>query len=170
MNPTTPRRHRRRFIAIGVAGLIGIGSAGALAFFLSRGTGTASQHVTTGSAPILSVTILPQAVVGPALLPAGAPDTFLVRVNNSNAVAVELQLTPTVRKDAGGGIFDTTSATFVDACQASWFSATMVTGGVYTIPAGNTPNLDSVTVSLTDTGTDQSACEALAPEIGVTAS
>jgi hypothetical protein len=36
-------------------------------------------------------------------------------------------------KTDGTGIYDTTSSSYVDACRASWFTATLTTGGTDTI-------------------------------------
>ena len=69
-----------------------------------------------------------------------------------------------------GDDFDTVSQTFIQDCRAAWFTATD-TGVTTILPAGpSAANVDTVTVSMLDSGTNQSVCESISPEIDVSAS
>lgn len=170
MTTTPKRRFRRRFVAIAVAGCVFIGAAGALAYFVSRGSGTTATNVTTGTAATLPVTVVLGPSTGSPLTPAGTAQTFTVQVHNANNVPVDYLLTAAVRSDGAGGVYDTTSGGFVDACLASWYGVTLSVTSPVTQPANTLLNEGSGSVTMSDNGADQSACESLTPEIDVTAS
>lgn len=165
------RRLRRRFVAVAVAGIIGVGSVTALAYFLTHGFGSSSIAVTVGGAPApVPISLSLAYTTRPALTPGGAPDTIEVDASNANAVPVEFSLTPVIKTD-GTGIYDTTSSSYKDACKASWFTVALTTGGTDTLPAHATSTqVDELTVTLIDSGSDQSACEGLVPEVDISAS
>jgi hypothetical protein len=168
---TAPKRHhRRRLAVIAVAGIIGLSATAALAYFVSRGTGTTATNVTTGTAPILPVTVVLGAVSGGPLTPGSGSEVFNVQVYNHNSVSVDYALSAAVRSDAAGGIYDTTSSTFVDSCLAAWYGVALSVTSPIAQPSNTLLNEGTATVAMSDSGTDQSVCEALKPAVDVTAS
>ena len=156
-------------VAVVGVSIAGLGATGALAYFLAHGTGTTTTTVTTGAAANVPLTFTAVGASGPVLTPGGASDSFRVNANNGNSAAATFGLAVTAKHDASGGVFNTASSSYVDGCQASWFVITLTTGGPYVVPANSAVNVDTVTISLTETGTDQSACESLTPEIDIAA-
>jgi hypothetical protein len=156
----------KRIVAAGLtAGLtLGLASA-AFAYFTSTGSGTG--NATVGSAG--TWTVATSAPTGGLLYPGVGTDTVAYTVTNSGSGYEELNGTTAALKTAtGGGVYDTTTSAFVDGCQASWFTVinTTVTGDV--AAAGDLSS--NVTIALTDSGTNQDACESLTPQVIVSAS
>jgi hypothetical protein len=167
------RRFRRRFVSIAAVFTVLLGGGSALAYFLAHGTGSATQNFVVGSAPTLNVNILPQAVAGSALTPGGPAQQSVIKIGNpgSNNATASVTLTATVKKDGAGGIFDAASNNYVDSCLASWFTTSFANaGGPFLIPAGNTNVVDTLSLAMIDSGTDQSVCENLQPVVTVTGS
>jgi hypothetical protein len=168
------RRLRRRVAIIVIAGIAGIGGVTAAAYFLTRGTATTTGNAVIGGTPApIAFELLLSAPTGPALTPGGSAQTLNVFAQNTSSTPLATSITPSLRSD-GTGIFDTTSGQFVDACKAVWFSLSTVNppGTQYSLPANMTSvsNIDGVLLKLNDSGTDQSACESLTPEVDVSAS
>lgn len=132
---------RRKLVALGLISAA-VAAGGALAYFV--GFGTASQSVHGGSAPGLTVTIDP---IGYDLYPGEPVPVSGTVANNSGHSARVGQLvadSPLITGEPVG-------------CNASWFAFPAV-------PLNTTlADLSSVpwngTLELTETGTDQSACE-----------
>ena len=85
-------------------------------------------------------------------------------------------MTAAMTTDGSGGVYDTTSSSFVDACKASWFSASI--GSLNkTLPIIMSSSQFTGTVTGTVTVTmpadalnNQAACGSLTPQVAVTAS
>jgi hypothetical protein len=70
-----------------------------------------------------------------------------------------------------GNVLQAGTFTQITGCLSSWFTDSMVTGGQYTVAAGATVVVDSITVAMPADATDnQSACENQTPYISVAAS
>lgn len=151
--------------------LVGSTAVAALAYFATRGTGSSAIIVTNGGTPApVAITLSLGYQTHPALTPGGAGDTIAVSAANPNSVPVTFALTPVMRTD-GTGIYDTTSSAFVDGCKVAWYTAVLTTGGTDSLAAHATSTqVDTLTVSLIESGGVQDACENLSPEVDISAS
>jgi len=175
MESTAPkRRHRRRLAAILVAAAIGIGSVTALAYFLTRGTSSTSVTAPVGGTPPpIAFTLLTTNVAPGPITPGSGMVEYNINATNPTSTPLTFALTATVKTDGVGGVYDNVSSAFVDGCKASWFTTQIgePVGWQYSLPANATNiGIDHVIVKMTESGTDQSACENLSPEVDVAAS
>ena len=80
----------------------------------------------------------------------------------------------TLTQDANGGVFDTISQTYVDACQASWFVSNGTISGGWTPPLvvqPASPATVNATVYMPANATvNQTACAGLSPQFTVSVS
>jgi hypothetical protein len=84
-----------------------------------------------------------------------------------------LRADPSIKHDAAGGAYDRVSSAYVDSCSAAWFTVSLADGAgfQYTLPANSgTVALDTATVTMVESGTDQTACAGLSVEIDAIAS
>jgi hypothetical protein len=160
------------------AGLLASG-VGVFAYFIGQGTGSAQGNFSVGAPALGTWTIeTPYLHTGGPLTPGGDYALYAFDVTNNTSQPMQLNaVTATVTADAAGGVFDTISGKNVDSCKASWFTATLDTDGVplpLVIPAGASlsgyPLNPYIEVALVDSGTNQSACENLAPQFTINAS
>jgi hypothetical protein len=150
-------------------------AAGVFAYFAA--TGSTTTFVSTGGAPstwVVHVDQINPAQPGP-ITPGGSPEGLYVEVTNGAATTQTLNaVTATVNADANGGIFDVKSNASVDTCLASWFSVSVSLNGnalPMAIPAGGAIGNDIlVDISMPASGTNQSACENLEPQVTINAS
>jgi hypothetical protein len=168
------RRLRRRLAIIVIAGVTGIGGITAAAYFLTRGTGATTGSAVIGGTPApIAFQLSLGAPTGPALTPGGGAQQLNVLAENTSSTPLVTTITASIKTD-GTGIWDTTSGKYVDTCKASWFTLTTENpvGTQYNLPANmsSVSNIDAVLLKLNDSGTDQSACESLTPEVDVSAS
>ena len=122
----------------------------------------------TSGVPI-TWTVVPPNLVGSVatLTPGGSPEQFSSNILNTTSGPATLNaVTVTINQDAGGGVVS--GGTDYDGCLASWFTAT-ITSGLPTlpkvIPGDNGTGGILVSVSMVESGTNQSACEGLAPSV-----
>jgi len=163
------KTRKRAAVAIILALAVPVGVA---AYFLSQGVGNDPNGAfKTGSAPVVNVTITnDSAPTGAALLPGGAAQSEGVYVANPNNAQVQFTLHASLNTD-GTGVYDGSTGAYVDGCKASWFTLTQTPStGPFTL-AANAAATQEITVSLalTETGSDQSACENLRPTFTVVA-
>jgi hypothetical protein len=162
----------RKFRTKGTVVVLGIVAAlavagGAIAYFTSTGSGTGNAKV--GSASNWTVAV--GAYTGGPLYPGAGSENVPFTITNASSGAQELQTTTAaLTKDAGGGVYDTTTQAYVDGCQASWFTVTdntptpavdLAGGAQYT--SGN------ATVTMQDSQSNQDSCQGLTPQVTVNA-
>lgn len=160
------RFRSKKAVAVLVAGAIVLGGAGAtLAYFTSTGSGTG--NATVGTSTDWSVSVA--AGTGGPLYPGAGTETIGYTVTNPGTGQQELNATSAaLTSDVAGGVFDTNTSAYVDTCLASWFTVTNTTVSGDVAPAGSLSS--SLTVVLNDSGTDQDACQGIAPQVTVSAS
>jgi hypothetical protein len=157
------RLTRKNLAAIAVTGALVLGGGGvAFAYFTSGGGGTGSADVGSTGASDFAVT-----TTGPttALLPGDGGQPFDVSIHNtgdttSHIGTVYLSIaTYAATTDAA-----TAAGADIPGCSASWFAVTPSIVVDHSVPVGSTMlasglGLDLPTISLTETGTDQDACQ-----------
>lgn len=164
------RLSRTKRILLIVALIVVIPSAAYAYFELNVGHGYVSIDAPTTFA--ISVA----APTGPALAPDGSSaQTIDFSVTNvTSSPQVLHSETYALTMDANGGIYDTISDTFVDACQSSWFSIGGGDGGVV-LPDTLQPSQSllngqvSVTM-IAEPNTNEDACENLSPQVDISGS
>jgi hypothetical protein len=161
---------KRRIAVVGtMVAIIVVSASAAFAYFTSTGSGTGSASV--GSAGNWTVTVNNDTTG--KLLPGSGNEKVGYTITNPNKGAQSFTtVTATVTADpATGGVLDTNNGNaVVPGCQASWFTAdagaTNPIAG--TSIAKNGTATGTVTVTMTDSGTNQDACENVDPQITVT--
>jgi len=158
----------KKIVGVGVAVALTLGLAGgAFAYFKSTATNT-NAYVTVGSAG-WSITSVSTSG-GPLYPNAGTEDVYF-NVNNTGGGAQLLSSVGVSLTTDSVGVYDANTAKFVDGCLASWFNVTEVAGapgGTYG-PGTVTPTYEFA-ITLPDSGTDQSACEGLYPQLTISVS
>lgn len=157
---------KRRIAVVGtIVAFVVISASAAFAYFTSTGTGSGSASV--GTAGTWTVNVKNDASGN--LLPGGGAEKVGYTIINPNKGAQAFTtVTATVGSD-GTNVLNA-SGTAVSGCLAAWFTADP---GTTTPPAGtsiphNGTATGSVTVTMTDSGTNQDACENVSPQITVT--
>lgn len=163
----TNRLAGRRWPAVvAVVGVLA-GAGMALAYFTSTGSGTG--HAAVGNASPYAVAVA--TATGGPLLPGSGSQTVTYVVTNTGSGAEDLNATAAaLTTDASGGVYDTTSGTFVDGCQASWFTVAITDPNLpVDLAPGGSYSAGSATITMQDSGTNQDACEGLTPQVTVSA-
>jgi len=164
---------RKRGIALSLLALLALAAGGAYAYFTATGTATDQGAGTVGTTTPFQVTfgtatgtMYPGA--GSTVIPFTITNEGTGYENLSSAAVV----IPDTVGDGSGDIED--AGVDVTGCLAAWFSATVSTAPSYGDLAPNGQSGDSatgdVTVTMSDSGTDQDACENATPDITVNAS
>jgi len=163
--------HRTAAVLL-TAGLL-VGCSGvAYAYFTSNGSGTGSASVGTAPSDVFTM-----ASGGPstALVPGGGGQPFDVTVQNTSADAEHLgTISMWVMLFGDSGDAADSAGNDIPGCSASWFT---VTGSVLvddTVAAGSTVSLSDLaivppTITMTETGTNQNACQGAQVGIGFAA-
>ncbi len=160
------KRISRKGLVFGVSAGVALGLTGAaFAFFTSTGTGTGAA--TTGTATNWGV--VASASTGtmyPGVGTASVPCTITNHGGGNQALSFE---TPTVAADGTGNVETTAgnTSTAVVGCLASWYVPVNGTpspvNGTSIAPLGTVT--DTVTVTMTDSLTNQNVCENVIPAI-----
>ena len=165
--PPKPHTKRKYLALVIIAPLLLAGSAYAY-FALSVGTG----HVTV--ADPLNLTITLSAPIGTPLTPGGPQQEVPFTVTNNTSQPQTLSAESfAMTSDTAGGVYDTVTNQYVDTCLASWFSVSGGDGGVplpKVLSQGQSLTAGLVFVTMSNSGTDQSACVNLQPQVTVAAS
>jgi hypothetical protein len=145
-----------------VAGVVGY------AYFTGEGTGTGSAEV--GTASPWDVTDITTA--GPALLPNSGTQTVSYTITNASDGQQSLNAVEVTLADDGGNVLNSEAEDApVEGCLVSWFVVDNT--GAPTTPAslaGGASVTGSATVTMSDPGVNQNACQGVSPQIIVTAS
>jgi hypothetical protein len=155
----------KRRLTVVLCALVALGiAAGAYAYFTGTGSGTKSTAA-IGSSSNFSVTF---GTPTGAMYPGTGSDTIPYTVTNNGGGAQRLSaVAATVASDASGNV--TSGGTAVTGCLAAWFAATAGTVTPTTLAPGGTYN-GTVTVTMSDSGTNQNPCQGKTPDITVGAS
>jgi hypothetical protein len=155
---------KRGVAALSVIAVLAL-AGGAFAYFTSSGGGTGSATVGTAT----NFTVTAQAASG-SMYPGGGSSTFSYVVNNPGTGAENLTGTTATVASSGGNIVD--NGTAVSGCSASWFTAsnTAPAGLPQDLAGGTSSTSGSVTVTMSDSGTNQDACKGHSPQITISAS
>lgn len=163
---------RWKKITISSVGILALMASGAYAYFNLDASG--NGYVTDEPASPWVVTVATP--TGGYLAPGnGAVDTDNVTIiNGSSSPAALNAMTAALTMDPAGGVYDAITQKFVDGCLASWFTVTWGDGGVplpHTYAPGTGATLAAVQVTMpANSGTDQSPCMGLNPQVTVGAS
>jgi hypothetical protein len=155
---------KRGVAALSVIAVLAV-AGGAYAYFSSNGSGTGSATVGTAT----NFTVTAQAATG-SMYPGAGSSTFTYVVNNPGTGAENVTGTTATVASSGGNILD--GGTPVSGCSASWFTAsnTAPTGLPQDLAGGTSSTSGSVTVTMSDSGTNQDACKGHSPQITISAS
>jgi len=155
----------RRRIAIVSAVVVALAGGGAaLAYFTSSGSGTGSASVGTAT----NWTVSQPIDTSHGLLPGSGSEVLTFTVTNPGSGAQAFNsVTATVVSDAGAV---DAQGTAVPGCQPGWFTAQPTSDPSLhaSIPGGGTATVQ-VTVTMTDSGTNQDACQGInGPDVTLT--
>lgn len=158
------KSHKRRYLLTALIAPLFIGGAAYAYFDLNQAT----SHVNVASSPSFTITITPP--TGAPLLPGSGSQTIsFSAINQLNRPQTINSITYAMTSDQSGGILNTVTGAYDDACLASWFNVS----GVPSIPPptvvqqGQTLS-GTVAVSMTNPTASQDACEGDSPQISVT--
>ena len=159
----------KRRLAVVVCALAALGIAvGAYAYFTSTGSGT-DQTAAIGTSSNFTVAF---GTATGTMYPGSGSDAIPYTVTNAGTGAQQLSsVTATVAADGSGNV--TSSGTAVTGCLASWFTATPGTVTPTTLsPHGQSGDsyTGTITVTMSNAGTNQDPCQGKAPDITVNAS
>ena len=160
-------RRKRAAMVVAVVAVLAIAGA-AFAYFTSTGTGTGSAAV--GNATNWTVT--PGAATG-TMYPGGGSASIPYTVTNGGAGNQQLSnVSASVDTDpASGDVMSGNPATPVSGCLASWFTAVANQPTNPTLPAdlgpGDSATGGTVTVTMSDSQTNQDACKNVTPNVTI---
>jgi hypothetical protein len=154
-------RRKRSIAALSVVAVLAL-AGGAYAYFTSTGTGTGSAKV--GSA--LPFTVAPAAATG-SMYPGAGTSVINYTVTNTSTGHQQLNTTTATVASSGGNV--TSGAVPVSGCLASWFTPTNTPPAAVNLAGGGTAT-GSVSVAMTDSGTNQNVCQGVTPDITINAS
>jgi predicted metal-binding membrane protein len=158
---------KRRLVVV-LSALVALGiAAGAYAYFTGTGSGT-SQTAAIGTSSNFNVTF---GTPSGAMFPGSGSDTIPYTVTNTGSGSQQLSSVTTTVASSGANI--TSAGTAVAGCLATWFSASAGTVTPTTLAASGQPNdsyAGTVTVTMSDSGTNQDPCQGKTPDITVHAS
>jgi hypothetical protein len=172
----------KKIVAVGATLALTLGIAGAaFAYFTANGSGTGTAYV--GSpAPWTVAVHLDAGSNGVFLYPGTGVETLDFTVTNGSGGPQVLNLVTAAPTNDGSGLVQSGSPLAdIGGCYASWFPVTF-NGALYLNGNGSTPYTyghaipagqyvwGQVTVSMTDSGTNQDVCAGLTPSITVKAS
>jgi hypothetical protein len=170
------RKTRRRFIAA-VGAVAAIAAAGfAIAYFTDTGNGTGSATVGSSTAWGVSVTGSPTFTPSgyTAIYPGAGSEVIPFTITNNGKGYQNLaNLSYSIKNDGGTpALAETSAGTVISGCQASWFSAS-ADGSNASLPSDIAPAgtyTGKVDVAMSDSGTNQDACQGKSPGVVVSAS
>ncbi len=153
----------KRIAAVGLTAIMLLGGGGiAYAYFTASGNGVGSGSVGTGPGDAFAISS-----DGPdaALTPGSGDQPFDVTVHNTSGQSAYVgTVAMSVLTNADTGDAETPQGVDIAGCDASWFTVTSSLGVDTTVAAGDTVtasglDLDLPSISMTESGTDQDACE-----------
>jgi hypothetical protein len=159
---------RRIAIAAAAAAVVLAGGSAAYAYFTSTGSGTG--NATVGTAGTWEVT--PGTPSGGPLYPGSGSETIQFTVKNTGSGDEEFSSAlPSVPVYDSTTDAETSAGADILNCTASWFDATVTSDPDLNTEVGAGDSVSVVvTVTLSDSGTDQDACENAAPAVSLSIS
>jgi len=159
-------RFRRRFLALLALVLALSVTGGAVAYFTGQ-AGSATTQASVGGNGAWAVTFTG---TSGTMYPGAGSSTLNYQVQNGGSGYQQLQsVAATVVADGSGNIEQ--NGVSKSGCLASWFTAT--NNGPSGMPLDLGPGATttgSVTVTMSDSGTNQNVCENVTPDVKVSAS
>jgi hypothetical protein len=162
---------KKTTLVAALASLIAFGgAAGAFAYFTGGGSGV-THNAVIGTAGNLTVSF---GTATGTMYPGAGFDVVPYTVTNAGSGVQQLTtVTAAINSDGSGNI--TVAGTPLAGCKAAWFTASV---GTPTLPATLTPAGSgatasfngTLTVSMTDSGTNQNVCQSATPDITISAS
>jgi hypothetical protein len=168
-------KRKKIFAAVGTLAALAIGAIAVAYFTGADGSGTGNASV--GNSTAWSVSVNPgSATYAPsgytAIYPGSGTESIPFTVTNNGKGAQNLKTVSYAIKQDGSGNAETSSGTVITGCQASWFS-TAANSGNGALPsdlaAGGTYT-GKVDVTMSDSQSNQDACQGASPGVTVTAS
>ena len=165
---------KKPLAAIAFVGALAI--TGVSVAYFTGGSGTVTGSGTVGSASALGVTTGTPTWSGSltALYPGAAGDTqflpFTV-TNNGNGHQSVTTIAAVLPAETNGDA-ETAAGADINGCLASWFTATVDTGNP-SLPSNLAPGgtyVGKIDLTMQDSGTNQNACQGVAPAVKITAS
>ena len=165
---------QKRLAAVAFVGVLAV--TGVSVAYFTGGSGSVNGSGSVGSSSPWGVTSGASTWSGSltALYPGATNNTEFIPftvTNNGNGHQSVATITATVMKD-GSGNAETASGTSISGCLASWFTAT-VDAGNPALPANLAPAgtyTGKIDLTMQDSGTNQNACQGVAPAVKITAS
>lgn len=164
----------RKRVVLGLSGVAALALAAvAVAYFTSSGSGSGSGAV-GASAPFTLTLGTPSFSGGlSAIYPGAGTETVPFTVTNAGNGNENLStVTPTIDTDNSTGDVKTSTGTVLTGCLASWFTISDASANP-ALPDDLAPQgtyTGSVQITMSDSATDQDACQNAAPGITVAVS
>ncbi len=171
------RNLKKKRVVVVLAALAALAIAGGAYAYFTGGSNSVTSAGTVGSPSQLSIAQGTASWSGSltALYPGAASDTeylpFTVTNNGKGHQAVS-SIVPTIPAEPGSGDAETAAGADIPGCLASWFTATVDSGDA-ALPADLAPAgtyTGKIDLTMTDTSTNQNACQGAAPAVTITAS
>jgi hypothetical protein len=159
---------RRRVVVALTAVVVLAAASGAFAYFTGSGSGVGTATVGSGGAWKVTAA----APTGGPIYPGGSSEAISYTVTNTGSGSQELQATTAALETTtyNGATVVEQSGAPVAGCLASWFTVTNSGPASQDLASQATSGTGSVAVSLSDSGTNQDACEGVSPTLNISAS
>ncbi len=155
-------KRKRLLVSVAAAGAISI-TAGALAYFTGQSsTATGSASVGSNSAWVVTVTS-----TSGTIYPGTGSTTINYSVKNGGSGYQDLSNTTAAMIADGSGNVEQ-SGVSKSGCLASWFTANNTSPAATDLAAGASTT-GNVSVTMSDSGTNQNSCQGVSPDVKVTA-
>jgi hypothetical protein len=154
---------KRTAVAVSVVAMLAVAGA-AFAYFSSTGSGTGSAHV--GSSTAFTVAVSPG--TGGPLYPGAGSESLAYTITNPSTGGQNLSATAVSMVNDGSGNIVSGGAA-VSGCKVADFHPVDVPPAYGNMLGGSTKS-GSVTVTMSDSGFNQDACQGKTPDVKVDAS
>jgi hypothetical protein len=158
-------------------------AAGVFAYFGGNGTSPNVPGVAIGaSGGAFTVSAAYTSTGSTTVIPGTGNMMFAVIVTNTATSSVNLDAVTATIEATGGNIYNQATSSVATGCLASWFTLTpsatwLIYGGQETLPHSLTANggnaftaTGTIDLTMQESGTNQSVCEGVVPQISVSAS
>jgi hypothetical protein len=143
---------RKKIAVVSTVAVMGLGGGIAYAFFTSTGSSTGNASV--GSATTWTVAVANDTTH--SLYPGSGSESLAYTITNAGTGNQQLSTITASVADSG-------------SCLGSWFTAVPTTSGLPVTLAHNGTYTGTVAVALTESGTNQNACQGISPVVTVNA-
>ena len=164
------RTKRHKIFVLGGTAVGLVVTVAAIAYFTGA-NGSGTGQATVGTSTAWSVSVNSAGATGGPMYPGAGTDKIPFTVTNSGGGAQNLKtVSYAIAHDGSGNI--TQNGTPLSGCLASWFAAS-ADGANPVLPsdiAHSSTYTGNVNVSMSDSATNQDACQSSTPDVTVTAS